>query len=184
MKHDWIICDNLYSQQQCSKIIDLFVDNINSDIHDSPADNVEKTSDVIYTNYRHLREELKAAHEFVKYINKSYFAYDLFDVADGDVLSMNTYCGDKKSGYGWHTDSPKTLEVYDYKLTVLLNLSQEDFAGGIFQIFTNGGEQFLREFGKPGSICVIPSWIPHRVSNVTLGKRITLTQFYSGPKFR
>jgi len=184
MKHNWVICDSIYSQEDCAEIIELCINNTNKNIYDGPANDVKKTSEVNLTNYRHLKEKLKEAHEFVKHINKTFFGFDLFETCDGDVLLLNVYDGDKKSEYGWHTDGTKEHEVYDFKLTVLLNLSQEYYAGGELKIFANGGEQVLDAFAKPGAICVFPSYIPHKVSNVTFGKRISLTQFYLGPKFR
>jgi PKHD-type hydroxylase len=181
---DWIVCDTLFNKNDCNEIINLCLNNINENIYDKPADGPTKTSEVKLCNYRHIRDILSEAHEFVIHINKSYYGFDLFEICDGDVVSINVYDSKKLASYGWHKDGSPSTEIFDSKLTLLINLSQESYTGGKLQIFTNGGEETIEPFSQTGAICIFPSWVPHRVTEVTSGKRISLTQFYTGPKIR
>lgn len=184
MQHDWIVCDTLYNKDDCAKIIKTCLTNINEEIYDSPALDVKKTSNVSCLNYRHVRQQLLESYEFVVHINKTYFGFDLFNSCDGDVLLLNNYNSDQLAEYEWHKDAAAHTEVYDFKITMLMNLSQQEYKGGELQLFTNGGPKTIDSFANPGSICVFPSWLPHRVTPVTSGARTTLTQFYTGPKIR
>lgn len=181
---DWMVCDTIYNINDCSKILKCCLDNIDRDVNDLPAERATKTSEVKISNYRYVRDLLKEAHEFVLYANKNFYGFDLFDVSGGDNVSINVYDSKNFASYEWHVDGPTNAEVFDSKLTMLINLSQETYIGGQLQIFTNGGEETVEAFSKTGAVCIFPSWIPHRVTKVISGKRISFTQFYTGPRLR
>lgn len=184
MEHDWIVCDTLYDLADCIEIKKTCVKNIDENIIDGPAHNTVKTSEVKLLNYRHVKDALEPAHEFVLHINKNYFGLDIHNVCDGDVVLLNTYDSKNKASYEWHKDVAATTQLFDFKLTMLINLSDGNYEGGNLQIFTTGGEQTIDSFKQPGAVCIIPSWVPHRVTNVTSGVRTTLSYFYTGPKIR
>ena len=72
--------------------------------------------------------------------------------------------------------------IRDIKLTCLLNLSEEVYHGGDLFLFRNK-EVRIEKF-DPGSAVVFPSFIDHRVEEITAGKRNTLAIWMQGPKFR
>ena len=183
MKHDYV-CSKIYTEEDCIALRDAFVTNINTSLKDVPAEGIAKTSDVVLTNHVHLKDLLHKATQFVLNVNKTYFGYDLYPVVDDDVLFLNIYDWHKNATYGWHKDLTTDDKNYDYKLTVLLNISDSYYQGGQLKIFTTGGEHTIHEFSEPGTICVFPSFTPHSVCNVTLGTRKTITHFFLGPRFR
>jgi len=70
----------------------------------------------------------------------------------------------------------------DFKLTAILNISEEPFKGGEFDLFVNG-EMNIPSIDKPGSLLVFPTFTMHRVRPVTQGVRKTASMWLSGPKF-
>jgi PKHD-type hydroxylase len=93
---------------------------------------------------------------------------------------LNIYDSKHKGSYDWHYDSSKS-DMYDVKLTVLVNLS-EKYTGGKFHIF-HGDEYVVEEF-EPGTLLLFKSNLNHKVSPVLTGVRKTLTLLINGPKFR
>jgi predicted 2-oxoglutarate/Fe(II)-dependent dioxygenase YbiX len=183
MKYNYFYHDSFFSVNECNSIRQQLQLSIDNNIVDQPAAGVEKTSTVKFATYGSLRSHLYKLNEFVTYINKNHFGFDLFNVSDSDTLLYNVYNFKKLGKYDWHQDS-QTGECYDYKLTVLVNLSQEPYKGGEFELFLNGGATQIPAFDIPGSICIFPSWTYHRVLPVTAGERISMSQFYSGPNIR
>jgi predicted 2-oxoglutarate/Fe(II)-dependent dioxygenase YbiX len=181
MKYDYVFFQSLYNKEERLELrtcIDAILPN---DIADGPADGVVKTADVKCIMYKDVAPLLQKIRQRVLDVNKNYFGFDLFETSDYEILHYNKYTIDKQSEYGWHSDACKN-ECYDFKLTVLLNLS-EQYSGGGFELFLNGPKE-MREYSVPGSLLIFPSWIPHRVKPISDGVRVTLSQFYSGPNIR
>lgn len=183
MKYDYVCRPRMFSQFQIVDIRNIINSNINYDGTDVPAEGIVKTSKVISSKYGSARNLLEPLRQFVLHINNINFGFDLFDITDDDSLIYNTYSSENKGEYSWHKDSTNN-EIFDHKLTVLVNLSTEEYTGGEFQLFLNNGEEPIYEFSKPGSVLIFPSWTIHRVTPVTTGTRNTLTQFFSGPLVR
>ncbi len=82
--------------------------------------------------------------------------------------------------YGWHMDIGQGI-YGNRKLSMSLQLSDEgDYDGGELQ-FRARTEPVLRE---RGSLIVFPSFLEHRVTPVTRGKRVSLVSWVAGPAFR
>jgi hypothetical protein len=183
MKYNYFYHDKFFSLDECNDIRHQLISTIDENIIDQPAHGVEKTSTVKFSTYGLLRTQLYKLHQFVTFINKNHFGFDLFDVSDSDTLLYNVYDFKKLGKYDWHQDS-QTGECYDYKLTVLVNLSTSQYSGGEFELFLNNGPTEITAFNQPGAICIFPAWTYHRVKPVTAGERISMSQFYSGPNIR
>lgn len=183
MQHDYV-CSQIFNEAECNEIKKAFLDNVDETLQDVPAEGIAKTSEVVMARYKPVRKLLHKAEQFVLNVNKTYFGYDLHNTTDHDALFLNIYDWHKHATYGWHKDNTPDNVNYDYKLTMLLNLSDCYYEGGNLMIFTTGAEKIIEEFQKPGTICVFPSFTPHCVTNVSLGTRKTLTQFFVGPRFK
>lgn len=183
MKHDYFFLDNLYTKNEITDLIEAFKKNVAKDMEDVPAQNVIKTSEVSLTFYGAVRDHLEKLNQAVIYANKFYFYFDLFPVCDSDRILLNQYKSTNEARYDWHNDGIPS-EHFDYKLTVLLNLSESLYTGGVFEFFINGDSYPINEFSAPGSVLIFPSFRYHRVTPVTYGVRNTITLFYTGPLFR
>jgi PKHD-type hydroxylase len=73
--------------------------------------------------------------------------------------------------------------MHDYKLTAIINVSNEKYEGGNFELFTNGPNH-IKSLDHLGSVIIFPSYMQHRVTPVTKGTRKTVSIWFKGPLFR
>lgn len=107
------------------------------------------------------------------------FGYSTFGLNPHDTLLLNEYSAERKESYGSHHDTSQS-DIYDLKMTLLINLSEEEYEGGDFIVNSNNlGERFK----KPGSMILFRSHLLHEVTPMIKGNRKTLAHFIGGPKF-
>ena len=181
MKYDYFFLQGLYNVEERQQLRSQIESIQNYGIEDSPAEGVKKTSSVKCFMYGDAAGLLKKLRHRVLDINKNAFGLDLFETSDYEILHYNKYKSETLGEYSWHKDACKN-ECQDIKLTALLNLS-ENYSGGTFELFLNGPTE-IAEYSIPGTLLVFPSWIPHRVTPVLSGERISLSQFYAGPNLK
>jgi PKHD-type hydroxylase len=106
-----------------------------------------------------------------------------FDLGMFEILQYAKY----KEGqfYDWHCDAGPNLG-YHRKLSVVVGLTDSsEYEGGDFVINYNGNPDKCETIRLlPGQILIFPSWVPHKVTPVTSGERVTLVTWVNGPKFR
>lgn len=115
----------------------------------------------------------------VSCLNANHFGFDL--TGFGEPLQLTSYDSSKQDHYTWHTDF-RSNKV-SRKLSVVVQLSNPDeYEGGELEL--NTGVATTKIERKRGLITVFPSWLLHRVTPVTKGKRQSLVVWTSGPEFR
>jgi hypothetical protein len=110
------------------------------------------------------------------------FGYEIFDIMNIDRCNLNIYSSKNLGSYDWHTDTSKS-DIFDVKLTVLINLSFKKYEGGNFYLWETG-EFEIKELNTPGNAIMFKSYMNHKVAPVTKGERRTLAIFLKGPKFK
>ena len=87
--------------------------------------------------------------------------------------------------YDWHMDSGPNLPEHR-KLSFILGLTDpDDYEGGVLELNFTGNIKNAHEMKiKKGHLIAFPSYIPHRVTKVTEGERLTLVGWAVGPKFK
>lgn len=115
--------------------------------------------------------------------NNDNFGYNLFPMNGDRELVYANYNQTKKGKYDWHIDSC-TTHIFDTKLTLIINLSENKYEGGMFEYMGAGVEiKSIDRFNQPGSMIMFKSHLNHRVLPVIKGERNSLTLFLNGPKF-
>lgn len=129
----------------------------------------------------------KKLNEVIEDINYKHYNFDLNGY---DHLQYTEYDSSYGGKYDFHMDAvigeampPKMLEMRKLSFTFLLSEPEVEFKGGEFEILINH-LQPIRPVLKKGSIIFFPSFILHRVAQVTDGKRKSLVGWITGPKFR
>ena len=179
MKHEWWHWSEEISPVKIKKINKT----INSKLvesKDHPA-SAKKTSTVKFVKYGDIKPLIKENVENCYIINSREFNFNLYYLQDPDILNYNIY--DKNSEYGWHIDAQPGHEE-DTKLTVLINLSDEPYEGGEFEIWNGSSPVIVSDFSKPGDIIMFRSHFLHMVRPVKKGKRKTLSIFMVGPRLQ
>ena len=119
-------------------------------------------------------------------LNANRYAYG-FDIANVENCQFSVYDSKDKAKYDWHIDTvwgnPST---FDRKISLIIQLSDpSEYEGGQFQVkgvFNTEEEKEL--MNKKGTIITIPSFVEHRVTPVTKGRRLSLIAWIEGTKFR
>ena len=184
---DYVYWDSLLNQQA---LID--VNNFIESNYDSIETNTSQATDPNGQNKKKANTKLITLGKIAPYVNhcldQAYLAaaraygYNIYPRNGLDTFLHAVY-GEEDSGkYDFHYDGSRS-DIYDIKLTFIINVSLKPYEGGKFKIFNND-EYEIEKFVKPGSAILFKSHLNHRVTPVTKGERRSLTSFLCGPKFR
>lgn len=116
--------------------------------------------------------------------NRNAFGFDLDYVHE---IQFTEYSSEYKGHYNWHEDLEWCgNKPFQRKLSLVLQLSDPaSYEGGRLELMAPDGSKFpTEEAAKQGSLVVFPSFIRHRVTELTKGKRYSLVAWYEGPPFR
>ena len=177
---------SLLNKEQISEINKLARDNFfKKELFEEGAHDIngqmKKKSDVSYVMLEDMNGKLDNCINEAYHIHDIYFAYNLYRRNPLEHIFYNVYDSKNKSKYDWHIDKSEH-DLTDIKLTLLINVSEEPYEGGVFSIRqTNINE--IPEFSEPGSMIMFQSHIDHKVSPVITGVRKTITYFMKGPRF-
>tara|TARA_B110000285_G_C14797831_1_gene456013 strand:- start:93 stop:671 length:579 start_codon:yes stop_codon:yes gene_type:complete len=180
---DYFQWSKVFSSDQIKEINQKIEDNystLENSKDGATWKNISTVKNVSYGLIKHLIEPIVDHAHTVANMD---FGYNIFNTQDTILLNHNTYDSKDKSDYAWHTDRARK-SVVDVKLTLLINLSEEPFEGGEFQIFNSQKEKTIDFYSQPGSAFMFKSHILHRVLPLTSGIRKSLTLFLQGPRFQ
>ena len=182
MKYDYFYYLDLYTKEECQILNELIQEQLDPSVIDIKAEGVSKTSTVGSFALGKLKTELEKFNQTIISINRNNFGFDVFETCDLEFLNYNTYSSENNGQYDWHSD--KVLnECYDIKLTAILNIGTDEYEGGNFEMFLNT-PTVIEEISTPGSMLVFPSFLYHRVTPVTKGKRKTISRWVNGPTIK
>ena len=180
---DWYYWDNFFNDKEV-KTINNFIEN-NYDMNENPDLGTEykKVSTVKNIQYKKVKHLISEVVDSAIRVAQKGFGYNIFKTNNNDFLNYNIYNSNTRDNYDWHWDKSYSA-TYDTKLTLLINLSDEYYEGGDFQVLTGNKEQTIEGFSKSGSVFMFKSYILHRVTPVTSGVRKSLALWIDGPKFQ
>lgn len=116
--------------------------------------------------------------DVVNHLNDQFFKFDLH--AFGEHLQFTEYNA-PDGNYNWHVDRATNMIIR--KLSIVIQLSDEnDYEGGDFQIFRYDNPINLKR--KRGTLLAFPSYVVHRVTDVTKGTRHSLVGWINGKPFK
>jgi PKHD-type hydroxylase len=164
------IIDNLIKRFECEKLENGLVDNGNF----IPEKRISK----IY--WIPKNDEYKNLYEIIcKYIarcNSDFYQFKLYEMKD--CIQYSVYTSEDSGFYEWHVDLGKNNMR---KLTCVVQLSDpSEYEGGELQI-NNGNIVTVEK--EEGTVIIFPSYLLHRVTPVTRGKRRSLVCWIEGPAF-
>jgi PKHD-type hydroxylase len=119
---------------------------------------------------------------YVQQANRAAFGFNVHPVGD---IQYTEYNAEDEGHYDWHHDIHWNQDTgFDRKLSVTVQLSDpEHYEGGDFE-FSEVEMPDRAEAKKRGTVLVFPSYLTHRVSPVTKGKRVSLVAWFEGPRWR
>lgn len=176
---------NKFSSEELSKI-DEDVANLSFEvatvIGDSNDENRVRSSRIKWLpkneNWQWLYERLMFC---VTEANEALWKFNIHTVIDN--IQYTEYQSSESGHYSWHQDvGPGTSCLR--KVSVVVQLSdEEEYGGGELQCWY-GGENFVTASKQKGSVFVFPSYMMHRVTRVTKGSRRSLVFWAGGEHFK
>lgn len=116
----------------------------------------------------------------VAHVNHEKYGFDLEQMQPLQYSKYNV-----GGHYHWHTDSGPNMPSHR-KLSIIVALNApSEYEGGDLEL--NGGgdhEKAVRIRLEKGHMIAFPSYVPHRVTPVTFGVRLTLVGWMVGPRFK
>ncbi len=113
--------------------------------------------------------------------NREHFELNLDEFAER--MQIARYEADSGAFFDWHSDVGTSSTASRRKLTMVVQLSEADsYQGGKLETNADGTVRVASR--SIGSALILPSFLLHRVSPVTLGSRYTLTLWSHGPAFK
>lgn len=111
-----------------------------------------------------------------------------FDVTEFHEVQFTEYNADNVGHYTWHHDTVWTSnKLFRRKLSMVIQLSDpSDYEGGQLELAEDECHEVpnAAEIKQRGTVIVFPSFLRHRVTPVTKGRRYSLVSWMEGPFFR
>ena len=107
-----------------------------------------------------------------------------FELSGAEPFQYTIYDSSEEGEYDWHNDIMQVGDDSVRKISVVILLSDKsEFSGGSFLVAPDGNKP-KEVLTKRGRIVLFPSWIPHCVTPVLEGKRISLVMWLYGKRFK
>jgi PKHD-type hydroxylase len=179
--------EKVFTPEECAKIIEICKQTEMKD--GSINTKIETKDEAVVDDYRNSKvafvgpsAELLWVYErltdVVRDMNEKYYRFDLHGFLEN--LQFTEY--NAPSGkYDWHID--KSYGRQPRKLSIVVQLTDpEEYEGGELQAKFSKGHQELPN--GQGTIIAFPSYVLHRVTEVTKGQRHSLVGWISGNPFK
>lgn len=177
--HDWYSFEQLYSEEECRQLLNFAEQNKSDHLVDKGPDFKKSVAYVL--EVRKAEGLLDKFFDCIIETNQRVFGFDLWPNRPVGV-NINSY-KDQMNEYPWHRDANQYGSPGDIKLTAILNITPNQYAGGEFELMLNEPTQ-VDVINYTGNLLVFPSIYFHRVKPVTKGERITLSAWFEGPSLK
>lgn len=153
-------------------------------IGDGVIDENVRKSEVLFLELNQSTERLfDHVSKIIGRINYDKFRMDLDLI---EALQFTRY-DSTGSHYDWHVDSHQgDMRTHQRKLSMTAMLSDpEEYEGGDLLLNNHGNQEHATTIrARKGDVIVFYSHLPHKVTPVTGGERLSLVSWFLGPKVR
>jgi len=187
MRGEWVYNAGFYNKEQCDYIIEkaLAIEPEATKLGYSGevADDSYRKSVVrwIHPNNEDLKFLFDDYWKFLISINKEWYGFNVTHLPYLQFTEYDeSYQGEYKSHQDvfWINDSP-----YHRKITGIIQLSGETSYDGGDLCLENCSELPPEIIRNIGTMITFPSFVQHRLTPITKGKRYSLVGWFEGPKF-
>lgn len=140
----------------------------------------------------HRKSKIRWVHDpsleqlLLRYINEANAVSFNVDVQqEMREMQFTEYHEDYSGKYDWHHDvNWENIRNFDRKLSMVVQLSDPNtYEGGMFEFSEVETPQY-EDLKQQGSVLIFPSYLLHRVTEVTKGVRYSLVSWVRGPRWR
>ena len=179
----WVFADNIFTDEECDKILKLFSGNNVIDGATSGYGNDDniRRSKIIYIEASDPENYwiFQRCTGVIQHLNNQFFQFDIEKI---EALQIGRYDSRNQGCFKKHVDAGYELPVFR-KLSFSIQLSDDNsYEGGDLLLYA--GEDYDTAPRRKGTIIAFPSFALHEVTPVTSGVRYSLVGWVCGPKFR
>jgi PKHD-type hydroxylase len=173
--------ENAVPPEVCDQIIAEHVGSLEKGTVFNNEDSYETDDNIRRSNisFNVTQDARQLMNHWIGVANREMFGVDLSGYTE---YQFTQYKGEEQGFFEWHMDyNPRNNLAFDRKLSLIIVLSDpRDY---------EGGELSLGYYSKPvkpikGTVIVFPSFLLHKVAEVTKGTRYTLVAWAEGPAWR
>lgn len=180
-RDNWQLFVGVINKQTCESMIDTFskIDPIDGTTYN--ATETHRKSKV-----RWVADEPALEVLFLRFVNAANaVAFNVDIQQEMREMQFTEYHAEYGGKYNWHHDvNWENNKNFDRKLSMVVQLSDPDtYEGGRFE-FNEVQNPRPEDWKKQGSILIFPSYLQHRVTEVTKGVRYSLVSWVRGPRWR
>ena len=180
-RDNWQLFVAAINKDVCNSLVNEFmqIDPIDGTVYS--AGNDHRKSKVRWVHGRFDVEDLLL--RFVHEANAVAFNVDI--QPEMREMQFTEYEASYGGKYDWHHDiNWENHKNYDRKLSMVVQLSDPDtYEGGMFE-FMEVQMPKHKDWKQQGSILIFPSYLQHRVTEVTKGTRYSLVSWVRGPRWK
>lgn len=175
-----------FTADECSRLRTLIAERkqLASTQNGDPGLTDVRRSELRWLNYADAPWAFDRLRGVALMANKAYG----FDLVGLDSLQLTQYESAYRGHYDWHMDFGTGPNMRFRKLSVVVQLTDPDaYEGGELFVCTSSdtrSSMTMPVHKELGCAVVFPSYMVHRVSEVTSGTRHTLVGWVEGPPFR
>jgi len=181
VRDNWQLFTEELSPDLCENMIESF-----SNLPESEAGTFNGDKSHRRSKIRWVQNENALADLLLRYVNLSNAtAFNVDIQQEMAEMQFGEYSAEYGGKYDWHHDvNWENGKNFDRKLSVVVQLTNPDaYQGGNFE-FSEVESPKKEDWSKQGSILVFPSYLTHRVTEVTEGTRYSLVSWVRGPRWR
>lgn len=181
MRDNWQLFSGALSAEVCEHMIQNF-----SKLPEAEGTTFNNNTDHRKSKVRWIYNENGLIELLLKYVNSANaIAFNVDIQQEMGEMQFGEYDAEYGGKYDWHHDvNWQNEKNFDRKLSVVVQLSNPDsYQGGDFE-FSEIESPKKDKWGKQGSILIFPSYLTHRVTEVTEGKRYSLVSWVRGPRWK
>lgn len=181
MRDNWQLLVSAFDSDFCDEVVRRA-----SAVKEESATVFSGTSDIRNSKIRWLLDEPDIEDILLRGVNKlngSCFNVDITQAID--QIQFTEYDEQYNGKYDWHHDVDWLNDKnYDRKLSIVVQLSDGyDYEGCNFE-FAEVQSPPPEQFRQQGSVLVFPSYLTHRVTEITKGTRRSLVAWVRGPRWK
>lgn len=179
---EYVYYENIFTPDEIAKVLDYWNDQESSQArvsNENPYDLEFRKSKVQFlpntTEYNWIYQKLGM---LIQQCNGYYYGFDLKGIRE--ELQLAKY--DTGDFFDWHMDFGAG-EISHRKLSLSIQLSDTlEYEGGDLKIMVQGKEETAPR--TKGAVIIFPSFVQHRVTEITKGTRASIVGWFSGNPYR
>lgn len=188
MRGEWVYNENFWTKETCENIIELALkippENSTIGFDGKEVNNEFRKSKIrwIKPDNPDFYQVFSSYWSFVLGVNKEWFGLNINSLP---YLQFTEYDESYKGEYKSHQDVFWINSSNSHrKISTIIQLSDDStYAGGNLVLENCSENPPYDKVRKQGTILAFPSFIYHKLTPVTKGKRYSLVGWFEGPKF-